>query len=89
VLKVSVSWYVKFSVRVSCGLFCMGEGGAAYRSLVGRPEGTRTLGRSRRRWENNVKMDLQEVGWGGMNCSDLGQDMDRWQANAVMNLRVP
>jgi hypothetical protein len=69
----------------------MGEVRGAYRILVGRPEGRRTLGRPRRRWEDNIKMDLQEVGWGGMDWIDMAQDRDRWRAvvNAVMNLRVP
>jgi hypothetical protein len=69
----------------------MGEGRGAYRILVGRPEGRRPLGRSRRRWEDNVKMDLQEVGWGGMDWIDMAQDRDRWRAvvNAVMNFCVP
>jgi hypothetical protein len=66
------------------------EGRGAYRILVGRREGRRPLGRPRRRWEDNVKMDLQ-VGWGGMDWIDMAQDRDRWRAlvNAVMNLRVP
>jgi hypothetical protein len=69
----------------------MGERRGAYRALVGKPEGRRALGRSRRRWEDNIKMDLREVGWGGMDWIDLAQDRDRWRAlvNAVMNLRVP
>jgi hypothetical protein len=68
----------------------MGEGRGAYRILVGRPEGRRLLGRPRRRWEDNIKMDLQEVGLGGMDWIDMAQDRDRWRAlvNAVMNLRV-
>jgi hypothetical protein len=69
----------------------MGEERGAYRILVGRPEGRRPLGRPRRRWEDNIKMDIREVGWEDMNCIDLAQDRDRWRAlvNAVMNLRVP
>ena len=69
----------------------MGEKRGVYRVLVGKPEGKRTLGRPRHRWENNIKMDLQKVGCGGMEWIDLVQDRDRWRAvvNAVMNLRVP
>jgi len=56
-----------------------------------KPEGKRPLGRFRRKWEDNIKMDLQEVGCGGVDWIDLAQDRDRWLAfvNAVMNLRVP
>jgi hypothetical protein len=59
--------------------------------LVGKPEGKRPLGRPRRRWEDNIIMDLREIGWGGMDCIDLAQDRDQWRAlvNTVMNLRVP
>jgi len=69
----------------------MGERRGVYRVLVGKPEGKRPLGRRRRRWEDNIKMDIQEVGCGGMDCIDLDQDRDRWRAlvTAVMNLRVP
>jgi len=69
----------------------MGERRGVYRILVGKPEGKRPLGRPRRRWEDNIKMDIQEVGCGGMDWIDLAQDRDRWRSlvNAVMNLRVP
>jgi hypothetical protein len=69
----------------------MGEGRVAYRILVGRPVGRRPLERPRCRWEDNIKMDLQEVGWGGMDWIDMAQDRGRWRAlvSAVMNLRVP
>ena len=62
-----------------------------FRSLVGKPEGKRPLGRPRRRWEDNIKMDLQEMGCGRMDRIELVQDRDRQRAlvNAVMNLRVP
>jgi hypothetical protein len=62
-----------------------------YRVLVGNPQGKRPLGRPRRRWEDNIKIYLKEVGCGGMDWIELAQDRDRWRAlvNAVMNLRVP
>jgi hypothetical protein len=68
----------------------MGERRGAYRALVGKPEGRRPLGRPRRRWKDNIKMDFREVGWGGMDWINLAQDRDRWRTlvNAVMNLRV-
>ena len=61
-----------------------------YRVLVGKHEGKSPLGRPRLRWENNIKMEPQEVGYGGMDWIDVAQDRDRWRAlvNAVMNLRV-
>jgi len=69
----------------------MGERRGVYRVLVGIREGKRPLGRSTRRWEDNIKMDFQEMGCGGMDWIELAQDRDRCRAlvNAVMNLRVP
>jgi len=68
----------------------MGERRAVYGVLVGKPEAKRLLGRARRKWEDNIKMDFQKVGW-GMDWIELAQDRDIWQAlvNAVMNHRVP
>jgi len=70
---------------------CRGERKCTYRVLVGRPEGLRPIGGRRRRWEDNIKIDLQEVGWGGMDGIHLAQDKDRWRplVNALMNLQVP
>jgi hypothetical protein len=69
----------------------MGETIGAYRALVGKPEGRRPLGRPRHRWEDNIKMDVREVGWGSMDWINLAQDRDRWRAlvYTVMKLRVP
>jgi hypothetical protein len=69
----------------------MGERKDAYRVLVGKPEGKRLLGRPKLRWEDNIKIDLQEAGCEGMDWIELAQDRDRWRAlvNAVMNLRGP
>jgi hypothetical protein len=69
----------------------MGETRNAYSVLVGKPEGNRTLGIPRRRWVNNIKMDLRDIGWDGMDWIDLSQDRDRWRAlvNTTVNLRVP
>jgi hypothetical protein len=68
----------------------MGKGRGVHRILVGKPEGKRPLGRNRRSWEYNIKLDLQEVG-GGRDLMELGQDRDRWRApvNTVMNLLFP
>ena len=69
----------------------MEEGRGVHRVLVGKPEGKRPLGRPRRRWEDNIKMDLQEVGRGCGNWMGLAQDRDRWRALVctVMNFQVP
>ena len=69
----------------------MGEGRGVHRVLVGKPEGKRPLGRPRRRWEDNIKMDIQEMGGCCGDWMELAQDRDRWRAlvNTVMNLRVP
>jgi hypothetical protein len=68
-----------------------GEKRNAYTLLVGKPEGRRPLGRRRRWWVNNIRMDLVEVGWGDVDWIGLAQDRDRWRAlvNSVLNLRVP
>jgi hypothetical protein len=69
----------------------MGEKRNAYRTLVGNPEGKRPLRRPRCRWVNNIKMDLTEIGLGGMDWIDLAQDRDQWRVlvNIVMNFQVP
>jgi len=69
----------------------MGEGRGVYRVLVGKPEGKRPMGRPRRRWEDNIKLDLQEVGRGCGDWMELAQNRDRWWAlvSTVMNLQVP
>jgi hypothetical protein len=68
----------------------MGEGRNVYRVLVGKPDGNRPLERPRSRWEDGIKMDLRDIGLGGVKWIHLAQDRDRWRAvvNAVMNLRV-
>jgi hypothetical protein len=69
----------------------MGEKRNAYRLLVGKPEVKRPLGRPRRRWVDNIRIDLGEVGWGDVHWIDLAKDRNRWRAvvNSVLNLRVP
>jgi hypothetical protein len=69
----------------------MGETRNAYTILVGKPEGKRPLGRPTRRWVDNIKMVLREIGWDGMDWIELAQDRDHWRAvlNMVMKLRVP
>jgi len=81
---------IKSRMRWAGHVARMGERRGVYRVLVGKPEGMRPLGRTRRRWKDNIKMDVQEVGCGGMDWIELAQERDRWRAfvNAAMNLRV-
>jgi len=81
---------IKSRMRWAGHVARMSERGGVYRILVGKPEVKRPLGRARRRWEDNIKMDLQEVGCGGMNWIDMAQDGDSWRTlvNAVMNRGV-
>jgi hypothetical protein len=69
----------------------MGEKRNSYRILVGKPEGKKPLGRPRSRWVDSIKIDFREMGWDGMDCTDLAQDRDQWRAlvNTLMNLQVP
>jgi hypothetical protein len=69
----------------------MGEKRNACRIFVGKPEGKRPLGRRRRNWVDNIKIDLREIGWNGIDWSDLAQDRNQWRAlvNTEMNVRVP
>jgi hypothetical protein len=68
----------------------MGAKRNAYRILVGKPEGNIPLGRTRRRWVDNIKMDLRGIGWDGVDWIDMAQDRDQWRAhvNTVLNLRI-
>jgi hypothetical protein len=88
----NIVWVIK-SRRLSWArhVACMGEWRGVYRVSVGKPGGTRSCGRPKHRWKDNIKMGLQEVGHGGVEWIKLAQDRDRWQAlvNAVMNLQVP
>jgi hypothetical protein len=79
------------SMRWAWHVGSMGEVRGAYNILVGMPEGRRPLGRPRSRWEDNIKMDLREIGFGDVDWIHSAQDRDRWRAlvNTVMNLRVP
>ena len=87
---ICTSYLVLFGDKIDkneMGWACSTYGGEVYTEfLVWKPEGKRPVGRPRRRWEDNIKMDFQEVRWGGMDWIDLAQDRDRWR---VMNLRVP
>jgi len=87
----NIVWAIKSRMRWVGHVARMWERRGVYRVLVGKPEGKRPLGRPRRRWENNIKMGLREMGCGDMDWIELAQDRDRWRAlvNAVMNLWVP
>jgi len=87
-----ILWVNKSRIMRWAGLVArMGKRRSVHRTLVGKPEGKISLGRYRHRWEDNIKIDLKEVGCGGMNWIDLAQDRDRWRAlvNTVMNLQGP
>jgi hypothetical protein len=87
IVRVIKSWRMRWAGHVAR----MGKGRSVYRVLVGRPGGERPLGRPRRRWEDNIKMDLREIGIDGANWIKLAQDRVQWRAlvNMVMNLRDP
>jgi hypothetical protein len=88
----TIVWVIKLRSMIWAGhVAWMGKGRGVFRDLVGKPEGKRPLGRPRYRWEDNIKMDLQEVGCGGMEWIGLDKDRDKWRAlaNVVINLWVP
>jgi len=90
--STNIVWVIKSRrMRWAGHVVRMGEERGAYRVLVGKPEGKSPLGRPRRRWVDNIRMDLQEVGYGSIDWIGLAQDRDRWRTlvSAVMNLRVP
>jgi hypothetical protein len=86
IIRLMKTWRVGWAGHVAH----MGEETISYMVLMGKPEGKRPLGRTRRRWENNIKMDLREIGWRDMDWIDLAQDRGQWRAlvNMVMNLLV-
>jgi len=88
---IAVNIYINISINEMGGACSAYGRESRIQGLVGKPEGTTPLGRPRHRWEDNIKMDLQEMGCGGMDLIELAQNRDRWQTlvNAVMSLRVP
>ena len=92
IFSLNIVWVIKSRrMRWAGHVARMGEERGVYRVLVGKPEGRTPLGRPRRRWVDNIRIVLQEVGCGYMNWVGLAQDRDRWRTlvSAVMNLRVP
>jgi hypothetical protein len=89
--KLQIPQDFLFVIKCLNSYATLGEGRLVHRVLVGKPEGRRPLGRPRRRWEDNIKRDLQEVGEGCGDWMERAQDRDKWQAlvNTVMNFRVP
>ena len=87
---IMCGWQKSRRMRWAGHVARMGEGRGMHKVLVGKPDGKKTLGRPRRRWDDNIKMDLQEVGGGG-DWMELAQDRDRWRAlvNMIKNFRVP
>jgi len=86
----NVTWVIISRMRWVGHVALMGEGIGVYRFLMGKPEGMRPLVRPRHSWDDNIKMDLQDVECGGMDWMELAQDGDRWTlVNVVMNLQVP
>jgi hypothetical protein len=87
IIRIIKSWRMRWAGRV----IRMGKKTNAYRLLVGKRKGKRPLGRPRCRWVDNIKMDLVEIGWGGVDWIGLAQDRDKWRAlaNAVINFPVP
>jgi hypothetical protein len=81
-------WTDVFFTNISISLACMEKRKGAYTVLLGIPEGKTPLGRNRHKWEENIKMDLQEVGWGSMDWSDLAQDRDRCGVLVNMNMHL-
>jgi hypothetical protein len=89
--KILYSGILNMTFRADSILICIMRIKGAYNILVGRPEGRRPLGRHGRRWEDNITMDLREIGFGDVDWIHWAQDRDRWRAllNTVMNLRIP